>query len=115
MVTINTLAELNDVVDKFIRKQFDRNMCYGCGKEGIQIERFTSLEKYVHFIVFETLDISKINYDTLNIRSILIRVRREMIDFVDKVYQLEGNESELGILEENLTGYYIQSYIISKL
>jgi hypothetical protein len=113
--TVTTLCELNEVVDQFIRKQFDHSMLHGSGKEGIRIEKFKCLEKYIYFVVFETLDIAKINYGTLNIESILIRVRREMTDFVDTVYDLEGNERELGILEENLTGYYIQAYIFSKL
>ena len=109
-VTITTLCELNDAVDRYIQTKFDQYLIQCATPVKIK-----TIEQYMYRMIFESIDISKINYDVLNIQTIILKVRREMLNFVDQVYQLHGDERELGKVEEYLTGYYIQAYLLSQL
>ena len=115
MESITTMDELKHVVEQFIKIKFDEALANGIGKLGIKVSNFDTLDKLIYYTVYETIDVSKINYDMLGIVSIYIRVRREMLSFVENIYQLNGDERELGIVEEHLTGYYIQSYLMTKI
>lgn len=105
-VTITTLADLNIVIDRYIRTRFENYLQTA--------DKTKTIKQYMYRMMFETLDVSSINYDTLHI-TLVIRVRREMLEFIDRIYQLKGDEVELGKVEEYLTGYYIQAYLFSQL
>jgi hypothetical protein len=112
---VTTMEELNGVVERFIRMKFNETLSAGTGKVCINVNIFNTLDKFVYYTVHETIDITAINYNTLGIESIYICVRRDMLAFIEHTYELNGNERELGIVEQYLVGYYILSYIMTRM
>ena len=104
---ITMLSELDGIVNQFIRNKFDHEMYYGHKQPFVKVDHFDSLETYVYFVVFVTLDCSLIRNETLNI-SISNRVQIEMLQFIHKTYGMDDQ------VKENVLGFYILAYLYRK-
>jgi hypothetical protein len=104
---INGLFELNGIVNQFIRNKFDREMYYGHKQPFIKVDHFDSLESYMYFVVFVTLDCSLIRNETLNI-SISNHVKIEMLQFIQNTYGMDDQ------VKDNVLGFYILAYLYRK-
>ena len=109
-MNIQSVCDLNRVVNKFIRERFNEETFHGHGQPFIKVEQFESLEQYIHLMVFVTLDVSNIHNDTLNIQYISNYVKREMLLFIHHSYQLNKSDE----VEQNLLGFYILAYLYNK-
>ena len=109
---IMVLCELNGVVNQFIRNKFDREMYYGHSQPFIKVDQFESLEAYIHFVVFVTLDYSLVRNETLNIGFISNTVEREMLHFIETSYETKGYDIDQ--VKENVLGFYILAYLYRK-
>lgn len=109
---ITILCELNGLVNQFIRNKFDHEMYYGHKQPYINVSQFDSLEAYIHYVVFVTLDYSIIRNETLNIRFISNTVEHEMLRFIETSYGTNGYDIDQ--LKENVLGFYILAYLYRK-
>ena len=120
MIEITNLSHLNRLLEEFIQSTFEDILKTGTGNRESSVQTDTYLTKplhtFIYHIVLKTVIWDKIDYSTMKIRTIYLDVRRQMLNFIQRVMCIEEDDhSLLGTVEEKLLGYYVYAYLHEKL